>query len=436
MRRTVMTLVAALALIAPLGAPVATAGHASGSASRKASGSLKVSVTEVPRGTKASVRVVGISGRAMGIRRTVHLRDRKKLRLIRGAYRVTPNPVIREGRKYWTVPARRVVTVRPGRTARAQFRYRTPAGPLSFTDISAGSDFSCGVTTDTRVHCWGSNEAAQLGSGSTVVRSTTPIAISSPSSGWTSVDAAGPCGVRGDGIWCWGSWKADPRGAGDTLPSRYGPGQVGTSLDGTCAVYPAPQPSIGCVLPFGYFDQNNGDIGSPVPLLTAAGTYKAGCGLDGSGRPWCWRHPDTSDRSPAVAVATTVTFRQLSVASKSACGVSDTGEIWCWQIGETTPARVEPSRPYTTVSVDARPDTACALDVEGRAWCWGDLPGAETVPTLVRGDLRFTDISVGWNHACALAGTRAWCWGANGSGQLGDGTTTERLSPTAVAGPY
>jgi alpha-tubulin suppressor-like RCC1 family protein len=27
---------------------------------------------------------------------------------------------------------------------------------------------------------------------------------------------------------------------------------------------------------------------------------------------------------------------------------------------------------------------------------------------------------------------QAWCWGANGFGQLGDGTTTVRLLPTRV----
>jgi hypothetical protein len=44
-------------------------------------------------------------------------------------------------------------------------------------------------------------------------------------------------------------------------------------------------------------------------------------------------------------------------------------------------------------------------------------------------------LAVGKSHTCALTdagGVR--CWGANGSGQLGDGTATERLSPVQVSG--
>jgi len=37
------------------------------------------------------------------------------------------------------------------------------------------------------------------------------------------------------------------------------------------------------------------------------------------------------------------------------------------------------------------------------------------------------------NSTCArLADHSVPCWGANGDGQLGDGTTTNRLSPTLV----
>jgi alpha-tubulin suppressor-like RCC1 family protein len=38
------------------------------------------------------------------------------------------------------------------------------------------------------------------------------------------------------------------------------------------------------------------------------------------------------------------------------------------------------------------------------------------------------------SHACGIARSgKAFCWGANNLGQLGDGTTTDRLVPTAVS---
>src|SRR5690606_25184238 len=44
-------------------------------------------------------------------------------------------------------------------------------------------------------------------------------------------------------------------------------------------------------------------------------------------------------------------------------------------------------------------------------------------------------VSVGESHVCALnMDGRAYCWGAGGSGRLGNGTTEDKLFPTAVAG--
>jgi alpha-tubulin suppressor-like RCC1 family protein len=53
----------------------------------------------------------------------------------------------------------------------------------------------------------------------------------------------------------------------------------------------------------------------------------------------------------------------------------------------------------------------------------------------VVGSQRFVSIDVGWNFTCGLADAgKAWCWGDNSAGQLGDGTTTNRRQPTPVQG--
>lgn len=58
----------------------------------------------------------------------------------------------------------------------------------------------------------------------------------------------------------------------------------------------------------------------------------------------------------------------------------------------------------------------------------GGLDGGPPIPAIVQ-------ISVGFDHVCARAVDRTvYCWGGNGSGQLGDGTTIDRRSPTPVPG--
>jgi alpha-tubulin suppressor-like RCC1 family protein len=85
----------------------------------------------------------------------------------------------------------------------------------------------------------------------------------------------------------------------------------------------------------------------------------------------------------------------------------------------------------------------CGLDPLGRAWCWGwnvvgQLGDSTTVnrsvPVQVRhGATRFVKITAGYAHTCALTSAgQAYCWGNNGSGQLGDKSLALRLTPVAV----
>lgn len=86
----------------------------------------------------------------------------------------------------------------------------------------------------------------------------------------------------------------------------------------------------------------------------------------------------------------------------------------------------------------------CALTPAGEAWCWGEnsygqtgmAPNSERIPAPVETDLRFAFIAAGSTHTCGLTEEGvAHCWGSNEHGQLGDGTTQDSLTPVAVARP-
>ncbi|HEX3234382.1 MAG TPA: hypothetical protein VHR41_09295 [Gemmatimonadales bacterium] len=87
----------------------------------------------------------------------------------------------------------------------------------------------------------------------------------------------------------------------------------------------------------------------------------------------------------------------------------------------------------------------CGVTTANKAYCWGSngngqLGDGTTSPRLrpvpVAGGLLFLRVSAGQVHTCGITTTnRAYCWGGNGDGQVGDGTqNTNRLKPVAVAG--
>ncbi len=84
----------------------------------------------------------------------------------------------------------------------------------------------------------------------------------------------------------------------------------------------------------------------------------------------------------------------------------------------------------------------CGASVSSTAYCWGANSNGELgdgtvsdrpTPTAVTGGLRFTTVSVGYAHSCGLA-TLVYCWGYNASGQVGDGTYNPTAVPVRVAG--
>lgn len=89
-------------------------------------------------------------------------------------------------------------------------------------------------------------------------------------------------------------------------------------------------------------------------------------------------------------------------------------------------------------------DYSCALLTDGTARCWGGNGNGRlgdgtsvnrSLPVPVQGLANAVSLVAGRAHTCALlADSAVVCWGSNASGQLGDGTTNDRLTPVAVSG--
>jgi alpha-tubulin suppressor-like RCC1 family protein len=209
---------------------------------------------------------------------------------------------------------------------------------------------------------------------------------------------------------------------------------------------------------------------SPITPLSgqlAVGTHHV-CLIQADGTTACWgddgvagggalgrgvRLPPVSAR---VQVAVDPGFASIHSRGQYTCARSTAGEAYCWGINTNGQALGDGTRypfspnplvptplshgPYARVS-PARL-TTCALGAGGAAVCWGLNQRGEVgdgtttlrlTPVPVSTSLRFASIEASWIHTCALtAEGAAHCWG-NWRGQV-DGTFD--LTPVELPGGH
>jgi alpha-tubulin suppressor-like RCC1 family protein len=343
---------------------------------------------------------------------------------------------------------------------------------LTFTALGFGSHHNCGLTSEGAAYCWGDNQTAQLGLGTSpspdrCLSGGTPCStLPMPVSGGVTfaslaVGALHTCGVTAGGTaYCWGS-------------NRYAELGIGTAT--------GPEGCIRGVSPCSRVPMSvTGSLS--FASLSDGVTNSHQCGITTTGTAYCWGinsagqlgigtatgpescpadQPPKPCSSVPVPVEGGLRFRSVSAGSGYTCGVTDEGAAHCWgdnsggQLGDgTTTDRLTPvpvAGGLRFTMVRAGFIHTCGVTTAGDAYCWGfnlygklgDGSPEETVrltPTLVAGGLRFADVSVASDHNCGLTTDgAAFCWGYNGGdspigGLLGDGTTTNRSTPVPVAG--
>ncbi len=214
-------------------------------------------------------------------------------------------------------------------------------------------------------------------------------------------------------------------------------------------------------------DMNETAVGSDN--LSAQASITAGrnhtCALLATGAVKCWGHNasgqlgdgTTTDRlTPTAATGLASGVTAITTGRNHTCALLATGAVACWgynpdgRLGDgSTTDRHTPTAvtglPSDVTAITGGTRHTCALLGTGAVACWGDNnvgqlgDGSTTdrhTPTAVTGlPSDVTAITAGTEHTCALLGTGAvTCWGNNASGQLGDNTTTDRHTPTAVTG--
>lgn len=302
------------------------------------------------------------------------------------------------------------------------------AAAPAFRSLSAGWDHSCGITSGTRAWCWGGNAYGQLGTWNKI-RQMMPV----PTKGdlpFATVEAGNfnSCGV---------TTAADPYCWGQNLPTDL-----------------TTRPTLA-------------DPALDFVQITAG--YNHSCGITAEGAAWCrgdnteGRLGDgsTTDRSEFVPVTGGHVFRQISTSDYHTCALATDDRAWCWgdnyysELGIGTPSLIVSYRPIPVEvktsqrfrTITAGNGFTCAIALDDRAWCWGsNLYGQigdetlidRTTPTLVHGGKRWLQLEAGNSHVCGVnVLNRGFCWGRGAEGQRGTGVydgIDNGMKPEAVAG--
>jgi alpha-tubulin suppressor-like RCC1 family protein/uncharacterized protein YjdB len=269
------------------------------------------------------------------------------------------------------------------------------SGTTTFTRLSAGGGFTCGLASDGTAHCWGRNASGELGDGTSTRRATPApvsglrqvVAIGAGSQHACAIDASGTAS-------CWGRNNYAQRGEWDVVrtPTTVAGLSNATQVTG------------------GYFNS---------------------CMLSSSGTTTCWGLGLESPTANAVGK----TFSSIEHGDAYVCGLDAARSAWCWGVNnagklgigteeyQANPQAVLGGQQYLKLS--GYYTHACGINVSNAMWCWGANPVGQIddsginrlVPTAINTGFRFTDVAVGAFYSCALATSRnMYCWGNQVSG--------------------
>lgn len=330
-----------------------------------------------------------------------------------------------------------------------------PAGVSRFIDIAAGHQFTCAIAEDGTAYCWGSDGAGQLGNGDETGNKNLPFPVSMPVADppvkFTQISAGNNhvCAVDDQyRAWCWGGVVA---GAGR--------GKLGHGIDS---------------------NGRNAPIAVELPAEVEGFTYiSAGgshtCALDTNDNAWCWGDQSSGrlgnneilgvDVISPTEVVTDAEFIFINAGNGHTCALTEANDAYCWgsnagsKLGVNSPdAQVAfPTKVVDGensggkfVSIAAGTNFTCGIGADHVVYCWGiDQWGAlgngiaevnSATPAAV--NLSFVNSYLNgntpyfvevWNENTSVttAGTNCalttqytvFCWGLNGNGQLGDGTS-------------
>ena len=282
--------------------------------------------------------------------------------------------------------------------------------PSTPSKISGGDGFLCLIVNGGAVECSGLNDQGQLGDGTTTNRSyTRPITsdgkISSPSG--LAVGKSHACAVSGGGssapgsgkLYCWGD-------------NQYGQLGNGTNTD-------SPLPVL--------VSDNAAFVNASVAGVFAGDNHTCAITLAPTNRLFCWGYNNKGQLGDGTQVDKNLPAAVVGVFT--ATGTVAAANFYPW------------------AAAGAEHTCAVSSNNSNKIYCWGEngsgqLGDGGTTDSLLpvttgltgggASSTRSAYMTAGSDFTCASDAGSIKCWGENGSGQMGNGGTTDVVTPTNV----
>ncbi len=340
-----------------------------------------------------------------------------------------------------------------------------------WTDVRAGGQHVCGTHGAGRTSCWGSNEYGQLVSDPAKAFRAKPTDIAGAPDNLVAIALGrrSTCAIDASHeLWC----------AGLQPHSELRPVEVGGAwtevLAGGGVTCGRQSGTISC-----WGANHHGAVGDgtgldrqlpvAIPDLVTRGFAVSDvvCARNPLNEISCWGMNSDGQAGQTGAMATTDVLKPTSIGNgqfpqvatqRHTCALDNNGAMYCWgynESGECGPAPNSPQRQIgaylqfgTWVAVAVGASHTCGiaylnhhvycagLGADGQCGVGFSAPTNVFQEVVVPGTPMFDELTSGPLFTCARAGTAAWCWGANATGQLGNQTTMSTGTPIALVGAW
>lgn len=325
-----------------------------------------------------------------------------------------------------------------------------PSSPIKSIDasfISADNLYTIVIGNNGQLYGWGTNRNGQLAQQES---GDFPSPVLIAFAGKVMQLATGPSGAfiidQNNQLYSWGGYNIH--------------GQLGNGTIDLTHTQIYPITAIGSRISFKKIGSTNG--------------YTT-CAISTDGQPYCWgsnvhgelgiaNHQDVAIPTKINMPAPVQSITEISTGEGHVCAISDKKSLYCWgdnQLGQLgignntqsdSPVLVSPKLKF--INVTAVGGLTCAISDSYDLYCWGQnssgtlgdgktITSSTPIKIAVPGE-SFKDVSAynavyqpgkypNNNDICATTRSgKAYCWGYNGYGVLGNGTKTIASEPTLV----